>query len=228
MRRIFSLIVPNAVVALVVVSAFLVSAGIGQARAEDCLAAPNASSPTGQHWYYRIDRVNRRKCWYLHAPLRIAHQAHRASAVSDAKIERSPPPVSMPIAEAPTPERVTNETPPDNALSLPHVTVLAVKTVAVPDPNLRTAAQPRLDAGEPSIARADARAYSATPENKSDPTTFFLLVFGLGVTAFLMTIIVKGVAAQESSPLRKIRPGADRRPEMRWSVKPRPYPSRSA
>ena len=27
----------------------------GTARANDCLAAPNASSPPGQHWYYHID-----------------------------------------------------------------------------------------------------------------------------------------------------------------------------
>jgi hypothetical protein len=37
----------------------------GAARAEDCLAGPNAQSPQGKHWYYRIDRATKRKCWYL-------------------------------------------------------------------------------------------------------------------------------------------------------------------
>lgn len=31
----------------------------------DCLAAPNTPSPQGSHWYYRVDRVNKRRCWYL-------------------------------------------------------------------------------------------------------------------------------------------------------------------
>ena len=37
-------------------------------RANDCLAAPNASAPRGQHWC---------KCWYLHAP--PMHRAAKAS-----------------------------------------------------------------------------------------------------------------------------------------------------
>jgi len=38
----------------------------GSARAEDeCVAKPNTQSSQGGHWYYRTDRVNNRKCWYL-------------------------------------------------------------------------------------------------------------------------------------------------------------------
>jgi hypothetical protein len=35
------------------------------AHAADCLAAPKAPPPAGSHWYYRVDRANHRKCWYL-------------------------------------------------------------------------------------------------------------------------------------------------------------------
>ena len=49
------------------------------ARANDCLTAPNASSPPGQHWYYHMDLPNNRKCWYLHAPL--MHRAAKASEI---------------------------------------------------------------------------------------------------------------------------------------------------
>jgi hypothetical protein len=45
-------------------------------RAEDCLAGPNAQSPQGSHWYYRIDRATHRKCWYLGAQ----HAQHRRTA----------------------------------------------------------------------------------------------------------------------------------------------------
>lgn len=33
--------------------------------ANDCIAAPNSEAPQGSHWYYRIDRVKQRKCWYF-------------------------------------------------------------------------------------------------------------------------------------------------------------------
>jgi hypothetical protein len=33
--------------------------------AEECLAAPKTQTPQGRHWYYRLDHVKGRKCWYL-------------------------------------------------------------------------------------------------------------------------------------------------------------------
>lgn len=57
---------------MALVSAFLVSLlGIigfaGSARAAECLAAPGSSAPPNSHWYYRTDRQQQRKCWYLRA-----------------------------------------------------------------------------------------------------------------------------------------------------------------
>jgi len=34
------------------------------AFAADCLAAPGSSAPNS-HWYYRTDRAQQRKCWFL-------------------------------------------------------------------------------------------------------------------------------------------------------------------
>ena len=36
-----------------------------QAAADSCLSAPKGATPAGSHWYYRIDRVTKRQCWYL-------------------------------------------------------------------------------------------------------------------------------------------------------------------
>jgi hypothetical protein len=36
--------------------------------ADDCLAGPNRPPAQGGHWYYRLDRANNRKCWYLVEP----------------------------------------------------------------------------------------------------------------------------------------------------------------
>ncbi len=34
------------------------------ATSNQCVATPGASTPRGQHWYYRIDRSSNRRCWY--------------------------------------------------------------------------------------------------------------------------------------------------------------------
>jgi len=36
-----------------------------QAAPDNCLAMPNAAPPQGSHWYYRVDEVGNRRCWYL-------------------------------------------------------------------------------------------------------------------------------------------------------------------
>jgi hypothetical protein len=33
--------------------------------ADECLAAPNAPTPPGSHWYYRLELPTQRKCWYV-------------------------------------------------------------------------------------------------------------------------------------------------------------------
>jgi hypothetical protein len=33
--------------------------------ADDCLSGPKGQTPQGGHWYYRLDRVTKRHCWYL-------------------------------------------------------------------------------------------------------------------------------------------------------------------
>jgi hypothetical protein len=35
---------------------------------DDCLAGPSRPPAQGGHWYYRVDHVNNRKCWYLVEP----------------------------------------------------------------------------------------------------------------------------------------------------------------
>lgn len=44
------------------------------AFALDCLAAPNSSAPPNGHWYYRTDRTEQRKCWYLRANTESSEQ----------------------------------------------------------------------------------------------------------------------------------------------------------
>jgi len=67
------------------------------AAADSCLSAPKGATPSGSHWYYRIDRVTRRQCWYL----------REEADSADDKFARAAPPASAPApasaAEEPAP-----------------------------------------------------------------------------------------------------------------------------
>jgi len=71
----------------------------GPAAGDDkCLAAPNAAPSQGTHWYYYVDRAQRRHCWYLGPENRPVHHAE-----SDAQPPaKSAAPTSAPM-EAPLP-----------------------------------------------------------------------------------------------------------------------------
>jgi hypothetical protein len=45
------------------------------ALAGDCLVQPNRQLAPSGHWYYRVDHVNYRKCWYLVEPTKTMAQA---------------------------------------------------------------------------------------------------------------------------------------------------------
>ena len=54
--------------------------------ADDCLSGPKGETPEGSHWYYRIDRVTKRHCWYLREEgEKLTLQAAPPAAASPAK-----------------------------------------------------------------------------------------------------------------------------------------------
>ena len=72
-----------------VFAAFLVALTVtvlqsGSVRAADCIAGPNSHAPQGSHWYYRIDRVKQRKCWYFRPRARkFATQSRKCTQQND-------------------------------------------------------------------------------------------------------------------------------------------------
>src|SRR5262249_51944730 len=49
--------------------------------ADDCLTKPGAAAPQGSHWYYDLDRINNRQCWYLAAEgAKVRPQARQAAS----------------------------------------------------------------------------------------------------------------------------------------------------
>jgi len=49
-------------------TAIMTSTSTPAPAAADCVSGPDHPPPPGGHWYYRLDRVNNRKCWYLLEP----------------------------------------------------------------------------------------------------------------------------------------------------------------
>jgi hypothetical protein len=127
--------------------------------AEDCLSKPNAPSPQGTHWYYRVDRATHRECWYLGAEgtkVRV-HVRQAASpvrpppskpmALSNAQ-PRAQAPVEAVAPEAVAPEAVTSEAAPGE--------ITAAEVRAAPDD--ATAEQFMRWSGLPRSAASLARA----------------------------------------------------------------------
>ena len=42
-----------------------VQTSIAEPAAGECKTKPDSLAPTGSHWYYRINRTDQRRCWYL-------------------------------------------------------------------------------------------------------------------------------------------------------------------
>lgn len=136
----------RAAACIAVVTALLLT-GIGcvllvdSARADDnCATAPGAAAPRGQHWYYRIDSVTHRRCWYLHAIVpraAIDSRSAQSELARPAAAPQSPSAGTSQAANAASP--LLSPTSASNAPSeaagiqpTPHVTVLNVKTVTAP------------------------------------------------------------------------------------------------
>jgi hypothetical protein len=85
--------------------------------ADDCLAAPKGQTPSGGHWYYRVDRATKRHCWYVGdekeklsrvAPKNSAPSAEAVSPRKETATQRS---IADAHAELPLPQtRVEQET----------------------------------------------------------------------------------------------------------------------
>jgi hypothetical protein len=102
----------------------------GAFAADNCATAPGAAAPKGQHWYYRVDQVNHRKCWYLHAAVPLANHAAADRAAPSEQLPAAETSPSVETAQTPNAANPSGET--AGAQTAPHVTVLNVKPVTVP------------------------------------------------------------------------------------------------
>jgi hypothetical protein len=109
------------------------------AAVDGCLSAPKGPTPAGSHWYYRLDRVTKRQCWYL----------RQEGDATDDKFARAAPPASAPT----TTTSATEEPAPQQR---------SVARRSVSDARAEWVTQPRADVNPPArIERTAARAAPA-------------------------------------------------------------------
>jgi len=124
------------------------------ARAEDCLAGPNAQAPQGSHWYYRLDRATHRKCWYVGTQ---RARTHRAAATAE---ERRPAaPVRAEVADDDVPAAADAAPQPAFAPRLP----AGAPTASADPPSLAARATAGLRSAEAQSAKADAAPAESAP-----------------------------------------------------------------
>jgi hypothetical protein len=109
------------------------------ATSDSCLSAPKGATPSGSHWYYRIDRVTKRQCWYL----------REESDKADDKFARAAPPAS-----APAPASAAVEPAPAQPQAISTKSIAEARAEWVSQ-------QKRTDSNSP--ARADIRTVAAAP-----------------------------------------------------------------
>ena len=124
--------------------------------ADDCLAAPNRTSPAGTHWYYRIDRNSGRHCWYLRTT--IEGRTHQQPAAG----EHAVAPHSI-AAHAPRPPA---RTAPDKPATRPEAAAPAAPMISAPSA-FPSAGWPMPPPSAPPLQTASA---SATDSSAVEPT----------------------------------------------------------
>jgi len=88
--------------ALVLVAA---RASFAERATAECISNPGSTSPRGSHWYFRVDRVLHRQCWYLGPEGAKVHAG--AGQVEQSMRLPLPRPVPPPIAGAADARAVT-------------------------------------------------------------------------------------------------------------------------
>lgn len=63
-------------------------AGASLPAAEECRARPGLTTPRGAHWYYRVNRADKRHCWFLGSAQARAHVRAAARATGAPTAQR--------------------------------------------------------------------------------------------------------------------------------------------
>jgi len=161
------------VVVAAVISGLLAASTVdrfsGARAASACISEPNAQIAPRVHWYYRVDPVTHRKCWYVDRP-QINPQAEQPTAAA---------PVEQPAAQSPFSSFISQlsklASPSTQQPSEPQVgnsTIPQTNPVAAPpDDFLSRQRAGRSDVPKSAAVRRPERTAAVTPPASSRPAT---------------------------------------------------------
>ena len=112
-----------------------------QVAADGCQSAPKGTTPSGSHWYYRIDRVTKRQCWYL----------REESDTADNKFARAAPPASAPASAAEEPAAPPQRTVTRKSIADARAEWISQPTRAEPNPPARIEPRPVAAVATPAV-----------------------------------------------------------------------------
>jgi hypothetical protein len=98
MPKRMTVFVPAILVFLPAAVLLTVRTSFAQHAADDCITKPSSAPPQDSHWYFRVDRMVHRQCWYL-GPEGAKVQAVARRAESPMRLP-PPRPISPPAAES--------------------------------------------------------------------------------------------------------------------------------
>src|SRR5258705_4000769 len=76
--------VPAALVGLPEIILLTAQASLSEPVADQCRSTPSSSAPSGTRWQYRINRTDKRRCWYLRSN-RVRMRSHQREATETAR-----------------------------------------------------------------------------------------------------------------------------------------------
>jgi hypothetical protein len=125
-----------------------VQTSLAEPASHECKTKPGSSAPPGSHWYYRINRTDQRRCWFLGPEGAYVRSQARETAPKVSSPTRTPPRENaVETARAvPAPMELAQRTPLEAASTESHR--LAAADFAAPSSDLPKI--PDLDAREPT------------------------------------------------------------------------------
>jgi hypothetical protein len=121
---------------------------LAEPAAEECKTKPGSSAPPGSHWYYRINRTDQRRCWFL-GPEGAKVRSQAREAASNVSLPTRTPPRENAVETAraiPASMELAQRTPLEAASTESHRVAAADFAATSSDPPKI----PDLDAREPT------------------------------------------------------------------------------
>ena len=123
-------------------------ASLAEPASDECKTRPGSSAPAGSHWYYRINRTDQRRCWFL-GPEGAYGRSQARETRSNVSLPTRAPPRENAVETAraiPASMELTQRTPLEAASTESHR--VAAADFAAPSSDLPKI--PDLDAREPT------------------------------------------------------------------------------